>query len=60
VLAREGRFDKGALAAAARQAGALLEAHPGDGPLTLTLSRATDALVRDGQGCEKVWTPPGK
>ena len=19
-----------------------------------------DALVRDGQGCEKVWTPPGK
>lgn len=60
VLAREGRFDRGALAAAARQAGALLEHHPSDGPLILTLSRATDALVRDGQGCGKVWTPPGK
>lgn len=60
VLARDGRFDRGALAAAARQAGALLEGHPSDGPLILTLSRATDALVRDGLGCEKVWTPPGK
>lgn len=60
VLEAEGKFDKGAFANAARQAGALLEAHPSDGPLILTLSRATDALVRDGQGCAKVWTPPGK
>jgi adenylate cyclase len=60
VLAGEGKFDKGAFANAARQAGAQLEAHPSDGPLILTLSRATDALVRDGQGCAKVWMPPGK
>jgi adenylate cyclase len=60
ALEREGTFDKGACATAARQAGALLEVLPSDGPLILTLSRATDALVRDGQGCAKVWTPPGK
>jgi adenylate cyclase len=60
VLEQEGKFDKGSFANAARQAGALLEAHPSDGPLILTLSRATDALVRDGLGCAKVWAPPGK
>ena len=47
-------------AAATRQAGALLESHPNDGPSILTLSRATDALVRDGQGFDELWMPPGK
>ena len=60
VLKRQGRFDKSLFAHAARQAGALIEDRPSDGPLILTLSRATEALVRDGQGCEKVWLPPGK
>jgi hypothetical protein len=47
-------------ARAARTAGALLSAHPGDGPLLLILARAADALVRGGAGFDAVWTPPGK
>ena len=45
---------------AAQQAGALLHEHCGDGPLLLTLSRATDALVREGRGFDPVGEPPGK
>lgn len=56
----EGRFDGVGFSKAAREAGKLLGDHPGDGPLILTLSRATDALIRDGRGCTKIWTPPGK
>jgi adenylate cyclase len=47
-------------AQAARAAGDLLGSHPGDGPLLLTLARATDALVRGGEGFDPVWVPPGK
>jgi adenylate cyclase len=53
-------LEQGEFAAATRQAGALLERFPGDGPTVLTLSRAADALVRDGRGFDPVWTPPGK
>jgi len=53
-------LERGDFAAATRQAGALLERHPGDGPSVLTLARAADALVRDGRGFDEVWTPPGK
>jgi len=60
VLEAEKRFDSKAFSNAAQQAGKLLVSHLGDGPLLLTLSRATEALIRDGQGCTKVWTPPGK
>ncbi len=55
-----GRFDGGGFSKAAHLAGGLLGENAGDGPLVLTLSRATDALIRDGRGCSKVWTPPGK
>ncbi|MBI1916276.1 MAG: adenylate/guanylate cyclase domain-containing protein [Planctomycetes bacterium] len=47
-------------ASAARQAGALLAAHSGDGPLLLILARAADALVKAGAGFDPVWAPPGK
>jgi adenylate cyclase len=47
-------------AAAARAAGALLQRDPSDGPLLLILARASDALVRGGEGFDPVWTPPGK
>jgi len=60
VLEAEKRFDSKAFSNAAQQAGKLLVSHLGDGPLLLTLSRATEALIRDGQGCTKVWTSPGK
>jgi adenylate cyclase len=60
VLEGEARFDNAAFSTAARLAGALLAENAGDGPLLLTLSRATEALIRDGRGCSKVWTPPGK
>ena len=53
-------LERGEYAAASRQAGALLERHPGDGPTVLTLSRAAEALVREGNGFDGVWTPPGK
>jgi hypothetical protein len=33
---------------------------PGDGPLLLTLSRASNALIQDGRGFDAVWEPPGK
>lgn len=59
-LERDKQFDGAAFSSAARQAGTLLGTNSGDGPLLLTLSRATEALIRDGQGCSRVWTPPGK
>jgi len=53
-------LEQGDFAAAAGQAGALLRAHPGDGPLLLTLKRATDALLEAAAAFDPVWTPPGK
>jgi hypothetical protein len=47
-------------ARAARQAGELLHAHPGDGPLLLVLSRAAAQLMHDGADFDPVWEPPGK
>src|SRR5262249_4737538 len=47
-------------ASAARQAGALLASHPGDGALLLILARAADALVKADASFDPVWTPPGK
>ena len=47
-------------AAAARAAGELLPKHRGDGPLLLTLSRASAALMNDGADFDPVWVPPGK
>jgi adenylate cyclase len=45
---------------AACLAGTLLQDHAGDGPLRLTLSRASEALFRDGLGFNAVWQAPGK
>jgi adenylate cyclase len=53
-------LEAGDFTRAARLAGALLGDNTGDGPLLLTLARATDALVRGGDGFDPVWTPPGK
>jgi adenylate cyclase len=53
-------LESGDFALAARKAGTLLLDHKGDGPLLLTLSRASSALMRDGQGFDPVWEPPGK
>jgi hypothetical protein len=44
---------------AAQRAGALLMSHRGDGPLLLTLSRATEMLMHGGT-FHPVWEPPGK
>ena len=53
-------LEAGRFAEAAQNAGKLLREHPGDGPLQLILSRASQALLTDGVGFEKVWVPPGK
>ena len=53
-------LEAGDFALAARQAGALLAIHPGDGPLLVTLAQAADALVKAGADFDPVWTPPGK
>ncbi len=53
-------LEAGDFALAAHRAGMLLLDHRGDGPLLLTLSRASTALVEDGRGFDAVWTPPGK
>jgi hypothetical protein len=53
-------LEEGDFALAARKAGALLLDLPGDGPLLLTLSRASNALMQDGRGFNPVWEPPGK
>ena len=45
---------------AARRSGALLPAHPGDGPLMLVLSCASQLLMQGGAGFDPVWEPPGK
>jgi adenylate cyclase len=47
-------------AAAGRQAAALLEREPGDGPALLLMARAADALMRNAEGFDLVWTAPGK
>jgi adenylate cyclase len=41
-------------------AGALLQQHPGDGPLRLTLARAAQMLINEDVPFDPVWTPPGK
>jgi adenylate cyclase len=53
-------LETGDFALAAHRAGMLLLDHRGDGPLLLTLSRASTALVQDGGGFDAVWAPPGK
>jgi adenylate cyclase len=53
-------LEGGNFAQGARQAGMLLLDHSGDGPLTLTLSRAAEALMRGGAGFDPVWARPGK
>jgi adenylate cyclase len=53
-------LEAGEFALAARKAGTLLLDLPGDGPLLLTLSRASTTLVQDGRGFDPVWEPPGK
>jgi adenylate cyclase len=47
-------------AAAARAAGELLLQDRRDGPLLLTLSRASAALMNDGADFDPIWMPPGK
>jgi adenylate cyclase len=52
----EGDFGKAVVLA-----GAALQLHPSDGPLRLTLARASQMLVEEGQAAWcPVWSPPGK
>jgi hypothetical protein len=53
-------LEAGDFALAAHRSGMLLLEHRGDGPLLLTLSRASTALVQDGRDFDAVWAPPGK
>jgi adenylate cyclase len=53
-------LESGDFAQAARKAGTLLLDRRDDGPLLLTLSRASQALMHDGQGFDTAWEPPGK
>jgi adenylate cyclase len=53
-------LESGDFALAARKAGTLLLDYKGDGPLLLTLSRASSALMQDGRDFDPVWEPPGK
>ncbi len=53
-------LEQGRFAAASRKAASLLEQHPGDGPVLLLIARGADALVRNGEGFDPVWVPPGK
>jgi adenylate cyclase len=46
--------------AATATAEALLQQHPGDGPLRLILARAAPRLVSPDAPFDPVWTPPGK
>jgi adenylate cyclase len=54
------QLEAGEFALAARKVGTILLDLPGDGPLLLTLSRASNALMQDGRGFDPVWEPPGK
>jgi adenylate cyclase len=54
-LLEQGEFSK-----AAGVAGTLLQQHPGDGPLRLTLARAVAMLVNEEAPFDPVWVPPGK
>jgi adenylate cyclase len=45
---------------ATRLAAALLQTHPNDGPVRLTLARASAALAHTGTAFDPVWVPPGK
>jgi adenylate cyclase len=53
-------LEAGDFALAARKAGTLLLDLVNDGPLLLTLSRASNALMQDGRGFSPIWEPPGK
>ncbi len=53
-------LESGDFALAGRQAATLLLDQRGDGPLLLTLSRASSALMQDGRDFDPVWGPPGK
>jgi adenylate cyclase len=53
-------LESGDFALAARKAATLLLDLPGDGPLLLTLSRASNASIQDGRGFSPIWEPPGK
>jgi adenylate cyclase len=52
-------LEAGDFALAARKAGTLMLDMPGDIPLLLTLSRATNGMMPDGR-FDPVWEPPGK
>jgi adenylate cyclase len=52
-------LEAGDFALAARKAGTILLDLPGDGPLLLTLSRASNAMMTGGE-FKLVWQPPGK
>jgi adenylate cyclase len=45
---------------AVRMSATLLDGHTGDGPLRLTLARASEMLVDESRPFDPVWTPPGK
>jgi adenylate cyclase len=45
---------------AAGAASTLLQQHPGDGPLRLTLARAAAMLVNEEAHFDPIWVPPGK
>jgi adenylate cyclase len=53
-------LEAGEFALAARRAGSLLETHPYDGTLLLTLARATHQLMHPDLPFDPVWTAPGK
>jgi adenylate cyclase len=53
-------LEAGEFALAARRAGSLLETHPYDGPLLLTLARATHQLMHPDLPFDPVWIAPGK
>jgi adenylate cyclase len=55
-----GALEAGDFVHAVRLAGTLLLEHRGDGPLLLTLSRASTAFNQDGRDFDPVWQPPGK
>jgi adenylate cyclase len=53
-------FEANELGTAARLLGGLLDAHRGDGPALLLLSRAVNALLPDAPPFDPVWQLPGK
>jgi hypothetical protein len=53
-------FEANELGTAARLLVGLLDAHRGDGPALLLLSRAVSALLPDAPPFDPVWELPGK